>query len=57
MGTSPPAVILHRLAAGELFVTIDEEMNLLESHLRRLKIEYEIYFNNPAKKPPTDIEW
>ena len=57
MGTSPPAVILHRLAAGELFVTIDEEMNLLESHLRRLKIEYEIFFNNPAKKPPTDIEW
>jgi ribosomal protein L7/L12 len=25
--------------------------------MRRLKIEYEIYFNNPTKKPPTDIEW
>jgi hypothetical protein len=22
-----------------------------------LKIEYEIYFSNPTKKPPTDIEW
>jgi len=22
-----------------------------------LKIEYEVYFNNPTKKPPTDIEW
>jgi len=38
-------------------VTIDEELNLLESQLRRLKIEYEVYFNNPTKKPPTDIEW
>jgi len=38
-------------------LTIDEELSLLDSHLRRLKIEYEIYFNNPTKKPPTDIEW
>jgi hypothetical protein len=38
-------------------VTVDEELNLLESQLRRLKIEYEIYFSNPTKKPPTDIEW
>jgi len=22
-----------------------------------LKIEYEIFFNNPAKRPPTDVEW
>jgi hypothetical protein len=38
-------------------VTIDEELSLLESQLRRLKIEYEIYFSNPNKKPPTDVEW
>jgi hypothetical protein len=38
-------------------VTIDEELTLLESHLRRLKIEYEIYFSNATKKPPTDLEW
>lgn len=38
-------------------MTIDEELTLLESQLRRLKIEYEIYFSNPSKKPPTDIEW
>jgi hypothetical protein len=37
--------------------TIDEEMTLLDSHLRRLKIEYEIFFNNPTKRPPTDLEW
>lgn len=38
-------------------VTIDEELDLLDQQLRRLKIEYEIFFNNPAKRPPTDIEW
>lgn len=38
-------------------MTTDEELNLLDSQLRRLKIEYEIYFNNPTKKPPTDVEW
>ena len=38
-------------------MTIDEELTLLESQLRRLKIEYECYFSNPTKKPPTDIEW
>jgi len=38
-------------------VTIDEELNLLDQQLRRLKIEYEIFFNNPTKRPPTDVEW
>jgi hypothetical protein len=38
-------------------VTIDEELNLLDQQLRRLKIEYEIFFNNPSKRPPTDVEW
>jgi len=38
-------------------VTTDEELNLLDSQLRRLKIEYEIFFSNPSKRPPTDIEW
>jgi hypothetical protein len=38
-------------------VTTDEELNLLEQQLRRLKIEYEVFFSNPAKRPPTDIEW
>jgi hypothetical protein len=38
-------------------VTVDEELNLLDQQLRRLKIEYEIFFNNPAKRPPADVEW
>lgn len=38
-------------------MTIDEELTLLDQQLRRLKIEYEIFFNNPSKRPPSDIEW
>ena len=38
-------------------MTIDEELNLLDQQLRRLKIEYEIFFSNPAKRPPADVEW
>jgi hypothetical protein len=41
----------------ETSVTTDEELNVLDSQLRRLKIEYEIFFSNPNKRPPTDIEW
>jgi hypothetical protein len=38
-------------------VTLDEELTVLDTQLRRLKIEYEIFFSNPTKRPPTDIEW
>ncbi|HEY1676578.1 MAG TPA: MXAN_5187 C-terminal domain-containing protein [Candidatus Sulfotelmatobacter sp.] len=38
-------------------MTTDEELTLLDSQLRRLKIEYEIFFSNPTKRPPTDVEW
>jgi len=38
-------------------VTTDEELSFLDQQLRRLKIEYEIFFNNPSKRPPADIEW
>jgi hypothetical protein len=41
----------------ETSVTTDEELNVLDSQLRRLKIEYEIFFSNPNKRPPTDVEW
>ena len=37
-------------------MTTDEELNHLDSQLRRLKIEYEIFFSNPSKRPPTYIE-
>src|SRR3984893_2242001 len=41
----------------EISVTTDEELNILDSQLRRLKIADELYFSNPNKRPPTDVEW
>ena len=38
-------------------MTIDEELTKLEDGIRRLKIDYDIYFNGGAKKPPTDAQW
>lgn len=38
-------------------MTPDEELNILEDSLRRLKIEYDVYFGGGAKKPPADLEW
>ncbi|HEU4414248.1 MAG TPA: MXAN_5187 C-terminal domain-containing protein [Candidatus Angelobacter sp.] len=38
-------------------MAIDEELTLLEDQLRRLKIEYDMYFGGGSKKPPADIEW
>ncbi len=35
-------------------VTVDEEFNKLDDDIRRLKIEYEIYFNGGAPRPPRD---
>src|SRR6267142_5037251 len=57
MGISSGWRVTSRLSAGDPRVTIDEELAVLDSQLRRLKIEYEIFFSNPTKRPPTDIEW
>lgn len=38
-------------------VTVDEELSLLESSVRKLKIEYDIFFGGGAKKPPADTEF
>jgi hypothetical protein len=38
-------------------VTVDEELNQLEDNLRRLKIEYDIFFGGGSKRPPTDLDW
>jgi hypothetical protein len=38
-------------------MTPDEELNKLEDGIRRLKIDYEVYFNGGAKRPPTDAQW
>ena len=38
-------------------MTVDEELDLLDSSLRRLKIEYDVYFGGGSKRPPTDTLW
>jgi hypothetical protein len=38
-------------------MTIDEELDRLEDGIRRLKIDYDIYFNGAAKRPPNDSQW
>jgi hypothetical protein len=36
-------------------VTIDEELTKLEDDLRRLKVEYEVYFYGSSDRPPRDL--
>ncbi len=38
-------------------MTLDEELNQLDDNVRRLKIEYDIFFGGGSKKPPKDLEW
>ena len=38
-------------------MTVDEELSVLEDQMRRLKVEYDIYFGGGSKKPPADTEW
>jgi hypothetical protein len=35
-------------------MTVDEELSKLDESLRRLKIEYEVYFNGGSPRPPND---
>ncbi|HEX8847764.1 MAG TPA: MXAN_5187 C-terminal domain-containing protein [Pyrinomonadaceae bacterium] len=36
--------------------TIDEQLKRLDEDIRRLKIEFDIYFNGAAKRPPYDTK-
>jgi len=38
-------------------MTVDEEITLLEDSLRRLKIEFDVYFVGGKKLPPSDLQW
>ena len=38
-------------------VTVDEELSQLDDNVRRLKIEFDVFFGGGAKKPPTELEW
>lgn len=36
---------------------VDQELSLLEDGIRRLKIEYEIFFNGGSSRMPFDLRW
>jgi hypothetical protein len=36
--------------------TVDEQLTRLEEDLRKLKIEFDIYFNGASKRPPYDLK-
>ncbi len=38
-------------------MTVDEELAVLDDAVRRLKVEYDIFFGGGSKKPPSDSEW
>jgi hypothetical protein len=38
-------------------VSIDEQLNRLEDEIRRLKVEFDIFFNGGAVKPPYDTKY
>lgn len=40
---------------GEIPPTIEEQLLRLEDDIRKLKIEFDIYFNGGAKRPPYDL--
>jgi hypothetical protein len=46
----------NKAGASEDQPTIDEQLVRLEDDIRRLKIEFDIYFNGAAKRPPYDTK-
>ena len=45
-----------KFAAGESQPTPDEQLTRLEDDIRRLRIEFDIFFNGGAKRPPYDTK-
>src|SRR5580765_9074970 len=45
-----------RGSAGETEPTIEDQLARIEDDIRRLKVEFDIYFNGAAKRPPYDTK-
>lgn len=37
--------------------SIDEDLTQLDEYVRRLKVEYDVYFGGGSKKPPAETDW
>jgi hypothetical protein len=46
----------NKYAAGENQPTPDEQLTRLEEDIRRLRVEFDIFFNGAAKRPPYDTK-
>ncbi|MFB3813132.1 MAG: MXAN_5187 C-terminal domain-containing protein [Terriglobales bacterium] len=38
-------------------MTVDEELTVLDDTMRRLKVEYDVYFGGGSRKPPVELDW
>ncbi|HBB95811.1 MAG TPA: hypothetical protein DC054_10505 [Blastocatellia bacterium] len=45
-----------RLSGVEMEPTVDEQLTRIEEDIRRLKVEFDVYFNGAAKRPPYDTK-
>jgi hypothetical protein len=45
-----------RAAGVEVELTIEDQLARIEDDIRRLKVEFDIYFNGAAKRPPYDTK-
>jgi len=45
-----------KFASGEAEPSIDDQLTRLEEDIRRLKIEFDIFFNGASKRPPYDTK-
>ncbi len=41
---------------GDNQISVDDQLTRLEDDIRRLKIEFDIYFNGASKRPPYDTK-
>lgn len=46
----------NKYAVGENQPTVDEQLTRLDDDIRRLKVEFDVYFNGAAKRPPYDTK-
>lgn len=46
----------NKFAVGDNQPTVDEQLTRLEDDIRRLKVEFDVYFNGAAKRPPYDTK-
>jgi len=46
----------NKLTGGEYEPTVDDQLTRLEDDIRRLKIEFDVFFNGASKRPPYDTK-